>query len=88
MGGGMTQGYVATIKLLVEAKSEAEACDLISETLSDQRGFVDWGYVMEGDTLTPLEPPDAGDGPWWHSPSPYLIDDDYEEGDFLHPKAQ
>ncbi len=46
--------YRATIHIAVEADSEAEACDYISETM---RGAVmDWEYTQEnGDYTKPVE---------------------------------
>ena len=66
---------IATIQILVEADSPAEAADFMSETLRDMPGVLDWSYfnpeVMQ---LTPT------DEHGYCSPTEREHGPDYEEG--------
>jgi hypothetical protein len=64
--------YIATVQLVIdEVKNEAEAADAITAMLSEYpwESLLDWAYLkMGGQYMTP---------------TPKLVRDDYQEGDFL-----
>ncbi len=70
----MRQAFVATIQVLIEAETEGEASDNMSELLSNNEGngIIDWGYFqLGGQYMTPTER--------------YVHDAaQYEEGEFLN----
>lgn len=78
---GVRTGYLATIKVLVDADSESEACDVIGELLRGD--VVDWCYLLEGDDPTPYTLADwkGPQQPTACYPTPFEIPDNYEEGD-------
>jgi hypothetical protein len=85
-------GFFATIKVLIRADSEAEACDVMSETLRqpnafEEGGVVDWTYLREGDPLTPVVECKPS-GTHLHSPYECPIPLPYDEGSaFEHEKT-
>jgi hypothetical protein len=76
----MDKYFIATIKVLVKADSQAEACDLISETL--RPATVDWTYLGLNYPLTPLVP-ELMQNPY-RSPSEITLPDNYDEGDIFN----
>ena len=64
--------YIAIVKLLIPADSEAEACDaisaMLSENLQQSNAIIDWAYVNS------------------ESPKPHkeIELSSYEEGEFIH----
>lgn len=75
--------FIATVHLMVEADSEAGACDCISESLrSMPDSFPDWGYAT---LREPIPSAINGTGTTTHA-GPVEIEfpegHDYEEGDF------
>lgn len=72
--------YLATIKVLVEADSPAEACDLLSEML--RPAVVDWTYLGQDMPISQyMVDPDYPGAPMLATPSEVEIGKDYEEGD-------
>ena len=63
----MKKIFVTSINIAIEAESETEACDYLSETLRDQ--VLDWQYIQNKDGTWPI-------------PIEVPVDlDNYEEGD-------
>lgn len=63
---------IATIHLLLDVESDAEACDFCSETFGDMPYVVDWAHVY------PAHDPLNGE-----STVSYQADGAYHEGKFL-----
>jgi len=63
---------IATIHLLLDVDSDAEACDFCSETFADMPYVVDWAHVA------PAQNPLVGESTAFYSQL-----GDYREGDFL-----
>lgn len=72
--------YLATVKLLIEAESEAEACDAVAEAL--RPAFVDWSYLSAGCPASCAHKSNLGTGA---RTSPILVqaEEPYQEDDFL-----
>lgn len=68
----MKQIYFATVKIAIEANSDGEACDAISETLRPLMGeaIIDWEYTTNADRSIINEPEYIGAFP-----------DEMDEGD-------
>jgi hypothetical protein len=56
------KAFIATVHLLIEANSEAEACDIVSALLSENgthnkdTGLIDWSYIAhKSDFASPVE---------------------------------
>jgi len=53
--------YIATVHILVKARDESDACDVIAETMrsltrDEESWFVDWEYTCVGEhLLSPAE---------------------------------
>lgn len=63
---------IATVHLLLDVESDAEACDFLSETFGYMPYVVDWGHV------NPASDPLHGE-----STGQYLTTGEYIEGDFI-----
>jgi hypothetical protein len=65
----MSKTFIATVHVLVEAESEAQACDIIHAVMDDGEfhdAFTDWGYKAGP---TEIEFPEGHE---------------YQEGDFMN----
>jgi hypothetical protein len=63
---------IATVHLLLDVDSDAEACDFCSETFADMPYVVDWAHVRPAHD--PLND---------ESTAHYVQSGEYAEGDFL-----
>lgn len=72
--------YLATVKLLIEAESEAEACDAVAEAL--RPAFVDWAWLSAGCPASHLTQGELSNT-YFTSPVEVQVEEPYEEGDFL-----
>lgn len=66
----MRQAYIATIQLCVDIETQAEACDLISELLSNnieaESRILDWQYLkLGGQYLSPTSKIVADSGEYY-----------------------
>jgi hypothetical protein len=61
--------FVATLQVVLDADGAAAASDLLSETLRNADGILDWAYLQQG-----------GQGLY---PTEHFVSEPYEEGDFL-----
>lgn len=62
---------IATVHLLLDVDTDAEACDFCSETFRDMPYVADWAHVFPARTLDEK------------STAHYAQLGDYQEGDFL-----
>lgn len=75
--------YIATVKMIVEADDEAEACDAISEAL---RGAAfDWMYLTPETPISRFIPDTLTGQGQYTKPTPVEVGSDYEEGDVGDP---